>query len=110
MDNFNNWKKQQQGIYDKNFKGKKDLVAKEGVKSGFEGITGGYYLVFKYNNEVSEKLKDLSSLVNKCFPDGSSMLYPQRIIHATLSDYAISPINEFSRNEEILKKLTAGIL
>ena len=110
MIEIDDWNKKQDEIYNDNFRAKKDIVSQEGVIQGLKGVTGGYYLVFKHSPEVSGVLANVSSRVHGLLPSDTSISYPQRIIHATLSDHAIVPVDDFSRDEAVLEKLERGVL
>ena len=110
MKDFEKWQRDMDIIYDNNFRSKADVVSQEGVDKRLVGITGGYYLVFKHSPEISGRLADMSSRIHNVLPPSTSISYPERIVHTTLSDYEIVPVNDFSRDEAILEKLERGVL
>jgi hypothetical protein len=99
----------QQKIYDNNFRGKKDLVRNEGVLNGVDKVTGGYLVVFRYDSFVSNALGRLSHQIVRAAPEGVAMPYPARIVHSTLSDCGIEQIDEFRRDEDVLRRLTSAV-
>jgi hypothetical protein len=111
MLDFQEFLEGQQNIYDDNFRGKEDLVRRDGVKNWRPdgSITAGYHVSFKYGSGDSDLLAGLSKRVVASAPEGSAMFYPRRIVHTTLSDYGITPIEDFRRSEDILGDMSSAI-
>ena len=79
-------------------------VQSEGTKPNLPNQQGGYLIIFKHAEEISEKIGDFSRKISQSIP---LMAYDSKTIHTTISDYNISEI--FNPDKNILDNICDSV-
>jgi len=102
MPNFEAWKTKQREIYDR-FARSTDEV--EGIIPNIPESQGGYLIILRHSEEISEKAASFSDRISNCVP---ALTYDRDTIHTTISDYGLS--EDFEPDQSILRKLCDAVL
>ena len=92
MEDFIQWQKDMNGIYDKFRKLSKEVPLK-GLENTIPENTAGYYLVFRLPSEMKQYLAKISEEISRTTP---ATPYSPELLHTTLSDFGIEPLRDFS--------------
>jgi len=102
MQDFNAWKTKQQEIYNRFSKGNGGI---EKTVPNIPESQGGYLILLRHPEEVSEKAASFSDRISNCIP---ALNYDRDTIHTTISDYCLS--EDFEPDQSILRKLCDAVL
>lgn len=80
-------------------------IKTEGIKKGFQP-QGGYLIVFRHRPATAEQIEGFASKIQEVAP---ALTYNRENLHTTISDYQLTPLDQFSPDEDILQRLSRGV-
>lgn len=102
MESFEQWSARMQEIYDGFSKGDERV---ESTISTIPESQGGYLIILRHSQEISEKIARFSERVSLSVP---SIKYDAETIHTTISDYSLT--SELEPDEEVLRNLSESVI
>ena len=108
METFEQWQQSQEAVYGK-FRQKAKLVETQGVVPWTDQFTAGHLIAFRFPENISRLLGDISRQVANTVP---ALVYSPDLVHTTVSDFGIIPRRNFSYDEhaiETLEQLSKGV-
>ena len=101
MQDFEQWHKAMQGIYGR-FKRDGDKI--EETIPNIPESQGGYIIVLRHPEDISERVSSFSKRISSCVP---ALTYDRDTIHTTLSDHI--PEGVFEPDQSILRNLCDAV-
>lgn len=98
MQSFEKWRENMRGVYGESTKSAEEI---ERINPSIPESQGGYLIILRHSEEISEKIANFSERVSNCVP---AVKYDKDTIHTTVSDYLLG--ENFEPDYEILKNLS----
>jgi hypothetical protein len=77
-------------------------VAKPNIK-----VSGGYFIMWRHDDSISERIEEMSQKMNKLVPSNKSMIYPKEKVHTTSADYILE--ENFHPDNNVLSALSEAV-
>ncbi len=103
MPTFQEFLSKQDGIYAQ-FRNT-EKVRSEGVKKGFQP-QGGYLIVFRHTRAIAEPIEEFAARISRLTP---AIAYHRENLHTTITDYQLTPLDQFSPDSTILHRLSQAV-